>query len=573
MTFASGYQRRTDPYIYAIAAIVSAAALVLYLQHRAMGELRRQTALVLQEIARQSAQAVVADIRQTLDGPVFNTLAAVNHPQIRDGRLDLLAAEYRRGLEAYLHVERFFVWTERTDAALPGEMLFYGSGHEVSPPVPRGIPGGFQRDPGLGRAMFALAMKTAPSQQIYGAYQQVGPRADHDAFLRILWTDARRDHFFAVIGFVVDRRTLRETFIPELHRRHLQQVLKLRGDNVPLELRVSDEHGVVLWGPPEAPPGAARVPLSMLFYPPEMLGPRLAAAVAPVTWTIEVNPAHASYVLGATAHGYMLPALSALLMLVALTFTVKAGRRAAAVARMQADFVSHVSHQLKTPLSLLSAATETVELDRVRSPEKLAQYLGIMRTEVGRLSSLVQHILEFSSVQERPALELDTIDLGALVRETVEAFQRSLVGQQFTFRIVQVGPSPSVLADPAAIEQVLANLLDNAVKYSEAVRHVTVRVGWTGHQAIVDVIDAGIGISPVDRPRIFERFYRGSGEAGRRKGFGLGLAIARGLLTAHRGRLELLSSTPHRGSTFRMTLPAMSHPPVAAVSSTIEVTL
>ncbi|MGE0450524.1 MAG: sensor histidine kinase [Vicinamibacterales bacterium] len=571
MTFTSGYQRRTDPYLYAIAAIVSAAALVLYLQHRAIGELRSQTGLVLREMAQQTAQAVVADVRQTLDGPVFETLPAVNHPQIRDSRLDLLAPGFRKGLESYPHVERFFVWTEQTDTVVPGEVLFYGPGHD-SPPatVPPGIPGDFTRDAQLGSTVYALAKRTAPSQQIYGAYERVGPGGEHDVFLRLFWLDARRDRFFAVIGFVIDRTHLRESFIAQLYRRHLEEVLKVRGESVPMQLRVIDEHGKVVWGAPDEPPLAARAALPMQFYPPQVRGARLAVGPDPVTWTIEVSPAHANDLLGAAAHGYWLPFLSALLMLVALTFTIQAGRRAAVVARMQADFVSHVSHQLKTPISLLSAATETVELERVRSPEKLAQYLGIIRGEVGRLSSLVQRILEFSTVQERRSLELDTVDLAALVRETVDAFRHSLSGQNFTFHVIQHGPSPSVLADPAALEQVLANLLDNAVKYSDSIREVTIRVGSAGTFATVDVTDAGIGIAPADRPRIFERFYHGSGEAGKRKGFGLGLAIARELMVAHRGRLELHNSTPQGGSTFRMSLPALFHPSVTASHPAVE---
>jgi two-component system, OmpR family, phosphate regulon sensor histidine kinase PhoR len=345
----------------------------------------------------------------------------------------------------------------------------------------------------------------------------------------------------------------------------------VRGDDLRFELRVSDERGRTVWGPQSARPPAARLALPMMFYPPEALGPHLVQGIEPVNWTIEVSPAHADQMLGVGAHGYWLPGISLLLMLIALIFTVQAGRRAAATARMQADFVSHVSHQLKTPLSLLSAATETVELDRVKSPEKLAQYLAIIRTEVGRLASLVQRILEFSSVQQRQRLEFDTVDLASLVRETVEAFQASLGGRHFTFRVEHDGPAPFLEADSAALEQVLANLLDNAVKYSGAVKEVTVRVGWSGAHAIVDVIDSGIGVAPADRRRIFDKFYRGSGEVHHRPGFGLGLSIAQELVGAHRGRIEL-QSTAGTGSTFRIILPAIAVETRAARRAALELT-
>ena len=154
-------------------------------------------------------------------------------------------------------------------------------------------------------------------------------------------------------------------------------------------------------------------------------------------------------------------------MLVALGLTVQANRRAADLTRMQADFISHVSHQLKTPLSLLSAATETVAMDRAKSPEKLAQYLGIMRGEVARLSALVQRILEYSRLQQQRGYEFERVDLAALVRETVAAFERSLASAAVHVRRRHRGARrPSSRADPAAIEQALVNLLDNAVKYS-----------------------------------------------------------------------------------------------------------
>jgi signal transduction histidine kinase len=228
-----------------------------------------------------------------------------------------------------------------------------------------------------------------------------------------------------------------------------------------------------------------------------------------------------------------------------------------------------VSHQLKTPLSLLSAATETVELDRVKSPEKLAQYLAIIRTEVGHLASLVQRILEFSTVQQRRPLEFETVDLATLVRETVEDFQTSLVGRQFSFRVLQGGPTPFVYADPAALEQILANLLDNAVKYSGAEKSVTVRIGWSDNEATVDVVDAGIGVAPPDRRRIFDKFYRGSGEAHHRQGFGLGLPIAQELAAAHRGRIQLRESGSS-GSTFRLSLPTRPRPTPSANGTAVE---
>ena len=116
--------------------------------------------------------------------------------------------------------------------------------------------------------------------------------------------------------------------------------------------------------------------------------------------------------------------------------------------------------------------------------------------------------------------------------------------------------------DPAALEQVLANLLDNAVKCSDAIKEITVRVHRTP-VVIVEIADRGVGVAPADQGRIFERFYRASG-ALHRPGFGLGLPIVRDLVLAHGGHVDM-TSVPGAGSTFRITLPR-ANPPAAAVA-------
>jgi signal transduction histidine kinase len=531
----------------AITATMIAAALVLYLQHRAISTLQSQTGVILRQLSEQTANDIAQQVRRTLDGPIFDTLTAVNHPELRSGRLDLVASQYEEGLRAYPHVDRFFAWNAERDGAAPGKVLFYGRD------------GRFQPDPAFGRAIVELARKHAPMQQIYIAAEGVGPERRHQVFLRLFWSDATRVNYFAVLGFVVDPLRVRTHLFDALYKAQLETVLHERGGDVPLQLQVMDERGVRVYGPDESHVLAAQVTFPMLFYPAEDIESRLAVSVPARPWTIRVSAAPPGGGITGVSHTYWPTVLSVLLMVVAVAYTVQANRRAADLARMQADFISHVSHQLKTPLSLLSAATETLSLERVRSPEKLSQYLGTIRGEVTRLSALVQRILEFSRLQQQRSYEFEVLDLGPLVRETVDAFARSLSRQGFTFTVEEDRPTPHVHADSAALEQSLANLLDNAVKYSGDARLVTVRLRAAGHEARIEVSDQGVGISEADKRRIFEKFYRGAAATLQRQGFGLGLPIVQELVAAHRGRVEVESEIG-RGSTFRIILPA--HAPV-----------
>ena len=202
------------------------------------------------------------------------------------------------------------------------------------------------------------------------------------------------------------------------------------------------------------------------------------------------------------------------------------------------------------------------QMDRVQSPQQLSQYLGIIQGETTRLSSLVQRVLEFSRVQQSRQYEFEPVDLGALVRETVDAFAHGLPAPARVFRVDTPPSGPFVHADPAAIEQVIVNLLDNAVKYSSDDLEITVRARTAHGRATIEVQDRGIGIAPHDQPHVFERFYRGA-DASRRRGFGLGLPIVRELVRAHSGTVEV-SSTPGEGSTFKVILPRLSNRAAAA---------
>lgn len=545
--------------VLAIVVTLCAAALVLFYQHRALTTLDSQNAIILRQIAEQAANDIAVEARRTLDGPLFETLTAVNHPELRAGRLDLVAQEFEAGLRAYAHIDRFFVWSAETEAQAPGEAIFAtraaDSAHDGSdivrlPAIQPAL--AFARDPVLGRAIIDIARRYAPEQHIYVVAKDVGP-GHLQALLRLFWTDALRVSYFAVLGFVVDPETSGQRLFEAMSERSLDALLARRGGETPLGLRVLDEHGRLVHGEPApfAQPATAMLP--MLFYPVDRVESRLSGDVHLPSWRIEVSAAARGR--GANvSQGYWPTVLSVLLMLVALGLTVLANRRLADFTKMQADFIAHVSHQLKTPLSLLSAAIETVTMDRARSPEKLQQYLGIMGGEVTRLTALVQRVLEYSRLQQQRGFEFETVDLSLLVRETVAAFESSLSAQQFQFRIEDDDPPGRVLADPAAIEQALVNLLDNAVKYSGQSRCVTVRLRAAGGAAVIEVTDQGIGIDKSEQRHIFERFYRGAGGVVHRNGFGLGLPIVQELVQAHGGRIEV-ESQPGLGSTFRVILP------------------
>jgi two-component system, OmpR family, phosphate regulon sensor histidine kinase PhoR len=192
----------------------------------------------------------------------------------------------------------------------------------------------------------------------------------------------------------------------------------------------------------------------------------------------------------------------------------------------------------------------------VRGPEDTAQFLGTISRETHRLEQLVNNILDFARLEAGKAIfRFEAVDVGRVVRSTLEAFSPRLEHQNFEVHVDLPGDLPRVRADATALSHSLLNLLDNAVKYSKERREIRVTAGTRDHSVWIAVADRGIGIAAEDRSRVFEKFVRlDNGLVHDVKGAGLGLTLVDQIMRAHGGRVEV-ESTPGEGSTFRLVVP------------------
>jgi signal transduction histidine kinase len=230
--------------------------------------------------------------------------------------------------------------------------------------------------------------------------------------------------------------------------------------------------------------------------------------------------------------------------------TVEELRRLSA---LRADFVSLVSHELRSPMAAVIGAARTLELRwRELSADQRSAFLALIGDETTRLAALIGDVLDTSRIDAGTfSYRFADVDLRALVEESVASARLAQDEIPITSEISL--SVPRVRADPERLRQVLANLIDNAVKYSPAGEPVEVRASSSDHVVLVSVRDRGPGIASVDQRLIFEKFGRVS--AGSSKpGTGLGLYIARSIAEAHGGSLEV-SSSPGRGATFTLKLP------------------
>jgi heavy metal sensor kinase len=214
-------------------------------------------------------------------------------------------------------------------------------------------------------------------------------------------------------------------------------------------------------------------------------------------------------------------------------------------------FTSDVSHELRTPLTAIRSVGEVGLRGGRRDEAAYRGIIGSMLEEVDRLAGLVDRLLTLSRAESGQArLSRERVDLRALAEEVTS--QLSVLAEEKGQRLsIDAGAAAVVDADRLSLRQALINLVDNAIKFAPAGGEVRVRVVAAPGEAIVDVTDTGPGIAEELRPRIFDRFYRGTEDVG---GTGLGLSIARGAVEAAGGRLTL-EHTGAAGSTFRIVLP------------------
>ncbi len=235
-----------------------------------------------------------------------------------------------------------------------------------------------------------------------------------------------------------------------------------------------------------------------------------------------------------------------------MTARLQAGRQ------MQIDFVANVSHELRTPLTAIKGLVETLRDGAVDDPEVRDRFLETVEGETDRLTRLVNDLLTLSRADsEALDLQQEPVDLTRLVQATVDRLTPQAEARELVLQVQASPNSPVVLADPDRIEQVLVNLLDNAIKYSRPGGMVMVSVDGVRRQAVqVQVRDQGMGIPAEDLARIGKRFYRADKARSRAEGgSGLGLAIAQALVEAHGGKLWL-ESQEGEGTTVTFTLPA-----------------
>jgi signal transduction histidine kinase len=381
-------------------------------------------------------------------------------------------------------------------------------------------------------------------------YGQETRGADRSRFSGMMLRDGQGE-IIGAGGWWVDPRTFLED--------HLQGVME---DRLAANTRIyggiesSRNLSVAVIGPDGRPLSKVREPsgnaefgMALMEGPFEGYAIRVApTGNAPVSWARRFVIIEVAFI-----------SLMGLVILGATVFGLRYTVRQLELARIKSSFVSNVSHELKTPISLIRLAVETLEMRRLTSPEQGEKFIRLIGRETLRLNQLVDNILDFARLEAgQRVFKFTEVDLAEVVRETLDSYRLRLEDQGFTLVVEVPEHLPPVRAEPNAIAQCLLNLLDNAIKYSRNRKEIRVSAEAPEGEVRVSVSDRGIGISPRDQRRVFEKFVRlETGLVHDVKGAGLGLSLVDQIVRAHGGRVEV-SSALGEGSTFTLVFPRVA---------------
>jgi signal transduction histidine kinase len=269
---------------------------------------------------------------------------------------------------------------------------------------------------------------------------------------------------------------------------------------------------------------------------------------------------------------------AALAALVGLYGAWRSFQRQIELNQLQSNFVSSVSHELRSPIASVRLLAESLDRGKVSEPGRQREYFALIVRECQRLSSLITNALDFSRMdQGRQSFEFEPADVAALMRHAVQLLEPVAEDRQVTLRCHWPDPFPPAdgaypRIDAKALQQALVNLIDNAIKHSPAGQSVTVGLDWPVSKTSAAsssnlppgwfafwVEDHGPGIPLEDHQRIFEPFYRRGSELRREtQGVGIGLSIVKHVADAHQGRVRV-ESEPGHGSKFIVELPIHAH--------------
>ena len=539
-------------------ALCAATAALVWLGYEATQEARRSNRLLLERRVAEQLALLSAGLTQDMRGAQATVLTPIRPDQLVQEPPYDLAEAFARGFARFPYPEFFFTWNGfKRDR--PVTYMFTRADRAPAwyEPDPPGVPYPVDvaRDPSVLRDIVDSARAKTREQRPVAAFDATIDGTPYQIVVNFLYDGVYPAQLAGLVGFAVNLQWVRDVYFKEL----AFQIERIGGVADEMAFEILDDRGrpVTSTSAPHERLPSARRPFPLVFVDRALLStfPHQENGGFP-TWTAHVSVAAGSPMARSTEgvdSTFVLISISALATVAGLVLTVRGVRVASELATMKSDFVSSVTHELKTPLAVIRLIADTLAQGRYVSEQTVRDYAALLWRETRNLGRLTDNLLTYARLSDvRHAYTFEPVEVADLVDDALEHFQTLLAEQRFAVDVDVPADLPPVAADRLAALQALDNIIDNAIKFSEQQRCLRIRAGIVGEFVAVTVSDRGIGIPEDELSRVSDKFFRG--REVKRGGSGLGLAIVRQIVEAHRGRLGI-HSEPGRGTEVEMQLP------------------
>ena len=543
----------------ALAVCLALATVVMsWLGYRSTREWQRSTVESAETRGNEVLAFLTVALERDMKGGQITVLLPFNQALLNTSTVYDLADRFAGGFARFPYLDSFFVW--KASDAPAGVTYFFNRANR--PPVwdaPSGAhdpyPVVVHRDPVPMRSLIATARQAALRGAPYVLFEESIDGVRYQTLAHLIYSGDAAIRLSGLVGLTVDTKWARDYYFPEFVR----QIQDIDGDRT-IGIQILDDEGgtVATAGPPPSGGSTHARGFPIVFADPALMS-SLAPRYRAPQWVARVNVTNEATVVAAgrgTARTLGLLLCTALVTIVALALTVRTVRAAADLATLQSEFVSAVTHEMKTPLSLIRLASDALSNGRYSSPTTVTDYGQLLAKEATHLTQLIDNVLCYARLTDaKSCYSFERVDVLELVDDSMGRFRLELADLGFDVQFHQPPAVPAVRADRAMMQHAIDNLIDNAVKHAASGRQLTVTVDTDQGQVKLAVIDGGEGIPPEELPRLFEKFYRGRGA--KRPGSGLGLAITKRIIEDHGGRIGVRSILG-QGTSIEITLPTVT---------------
>lgn len=544
-------------------ALSVAIAGLAWLAYRAAAEWQRGAQLLVDQRRGEVLALLAVALNRDMKGAHNSVLAPINEQLIELERPYNLADAFAGGFARFPYPESFFVWKATPGAE--GQAYFFNRADRPPPwdtatHDQSAYPVTMLREAAALGPMMALARQQSSSGRRFAVFETMISGISYQVVVHLLFYTNEPTRVYALAGFLVNLDWVRREYFSEL----LRQTAQIGGRAESLSLAVLDDAGIPVTeiGPvrgDDAHADTRRFPL--LFLDPALV-PSLPSTHPKIRqWSARVSAA-GDRSLAAAARGSAqtswLISSAAGAALLALVLTISAVRASLQLAAMKSEFISSVTHELKTPLTSIQLVAQTLAKGRYRTPEIVGEYAALLSQESQRLARLIDNLLAYASMSDvTQAYSFEELSVTEVVERALESFDGRLIATGVDVKVDVPADLPKIKADLQTILRVFDNIIDNALKYSLDGEPITIRGYAKGNYVSIEVSDRGVGIRKSEIPKVFGKFYRAHGAPA--TGSGLGLAIARRVIEDHGGTIGI-ESVEGQGTSVTLCLPASQRP-------------